>query len=116
MKKALHYINCMMYLGTTIPYATIIYVAYGMYAQFLLGVTQVVIAVSLLLLKNDYTQTIKLHLKRYWCYTITIITLIILYVTLNIVINEILLITVVFIIPMLIASYFMYITHLIQKQ
>lgn len=99
-----------------IPYITIYYVVYGMYAQFLLGIIQLLIAIILLFFKKNFTSTIKRHLINYWKSVIIIAFILLIICISNNLNDSITPIVIVFIIPMLIATYFVYITYLIQKQ
>ncbi len=114
--KILHYINCFFYLITITPYVTIYYFFFGMYAQFILGIVQILIAIILLLYMKRHSEIIKKHISSYWVFTlINLLIILILYKT-NVMNDDIIQITFVFVTPMLIASYFIYITYLIQKQ
>lgn len=114
--KALHYINSLFYGFTIIPYLTIYYFAYGMYAQFLLGILQMVIALILLLYIKKFNLKVKRHFKNYWISTLGTLLILFLFSQTEKTINEALVIVFVFIIPIFIASYFIYITYLIQKK
>ncbi|SFC82995.1 hypothetical protein SAMN04487987_101166 [Algibacter pectinivorans] len=114
--RNLHYTNCFFYSLTLIPYITIYYFIYGMYAQLILGVTQIIMALVLLFFGKKLNREIKKHLKNYWILTLGILLLIFLFTQANSNTNEIILVLFVFILPMGIASYFLYITHLIRKQ
>ncbi|WP_298555454.1 hypothetical protein [uncultured Algibacter sp.] len=74
--KVLHYINCFFYALAVIPYITIYYVMYGMYAQFLLGVSQVILALVLFVFLKKFNHEIKKHLRNYWILTLGILSLI----------------------------------------
>ncbi len=114
--KTLHYINCFFYFITIAPYITIYYFFFGLYAQFILGIVQIFIAIIVSLYMKKLSETKKRHIYRYWILTlINLLIILILYKT-NIMSNNISQIAFVFVTPMLIASYFIYITYLIQKQ
>lgn len=89
---------------------------YGMYAQFLLGISQIVIALILLFFLKNFSSKIKSHLKNYWILTLGILSLLFLFSQIHQTSNDFLVILFVFIIPMFIASYFIYVTYLIQKK
>ncbi len=114
--KVLHYINCSFYALAVIPYITIYCVMYGMYAQFLLGVYQVILALVLFTFFKKFNNEIKKHLRNYGILTLGILSLIFLISKTYQSGNDPILVVFVFIIPMLIASYFVYITYLIQKK
>ena len=114
--KALHYINLIFYTITIILYATIYFVIYGLYAQFFLGIIQVIIAFTLLFYKKNFNEIIKKHFLNYWILVlVTLVAIAALSIKSNFS-NSFIYITILFIIPMLIATYFVYITYLIQKQ
>ncbi len=114
--KALHYINCFFYLITIIPYLTIYYAMVGMYVQFILGFVQIIIAIILLFYTKKYNKNIKEHILYYWSSVLVILFIILALSKSNNIGNDIIQIAFIIIIPMLIASYFVYITYLIQKQ
>lgn len=114
--KTLHYINCFFYVLTLAPYATIYYFFFGMYAQLALGVVQLLLALIILLGINKHNKTIKRHIANYWIMTLLNLLIILIIHKTNLINNGALTISFVFVSPMLIASYFVYITHLIQKQ
>lgn len=89
---------------------------YGIYAQFLLGVVQLIIAFSLLFFNSVHSEIIKLHLRRYWVLALATIASILILSKLKLMQSEILMIIITFIFPMFIATYFVYITYMIQKK
>ena len=114
--KTLHYINCFFYLLTLMPYLTVIYAFIGMYAQFILGIAQILLAILVLFHKKKLNRIIKKHISNYWIATLTNLLVILILFKTNFTNNETITILFLFIIPMLIASYFVYITYLIQKK
>ncbi len=114
--KTLHYINCFFYLITIVPYITIHYFLYGMYAQFILGIAQIVIALIISLYFKKHSRINKKHVSNYWIATFTNLLAIPILFKTNFTNNYTITILFLFIIPMLIASYFDYITYSIQKQ
>ncbi|AUP80303.1 hypothetical protein C1H87_16950 [Flavivirga eckloniae] len=95
-------------------YATIHFIFFALYAQILLGFVQILIALILLFFINRYNKKIKRLFAFYWGAALT--TLILIYLLFELNPHGSILKYEVFIIPMLIASYFVYITYLIQKQ
>ncbi|WP_412984003.1 hypothetical protein [Pontimicrobium sp. IMCC45349] len=113
--KLIHYINTIVYLITIIPYITIKYAFLGMYAQILLGITQLIIGIILVIFINRLTKKQTYLLKLYWLFTLTIIALMSIVGYFEIY-TSYLLIPLVFILPMCIATYSVYLTYLIQKK
>lgn len=114
--KILHYINCLFYLITIVPYITIQYAFFGMYAQFILGIAQIVIAIIISLYFKKHSRINKKHISNYWIAALTNLLAILILFKTNFTNNETITILFLFIIPMLIASYFVYITYSIQKK
>lgn len=113
--KIIHYLNCLLYLITIVPYISFYYYLYGLYAQILLGPVQLILAAILLFNKNKLSVITKKHLNNYWIAVILNIVFIgVLYIfkeNAHMVFPLIIL----FIIPMVIASYFIYITFLAKR-
>ncbi len=114
--KILHCANCCFYILTIIPYITIYFVMYGMYAQFLLGVIQLILALILLFSLKKFNLDIRKHMKRYWMSVLGILSFIWVISKSSGIKDDVIQVLFVFVIPMIIASYFVYITYLIQKQ
>ena len=114
--KTLHYINCFFYLITITPYITIYYFFLGMYAQFMLGIVQILIAIIISFYIKRLRNTSKKHISNYWVLTLINLLIILIFYKTNIMSNSICQIVFVFVTPMLIASYFIYITYIIHKQ
>lgn len=106
----------MVYLATVVLYGSIIYILLGMYAQLFLGAIQLIIALILVFLRNRFTLAVKDHLKRYWLYVLINITLIATFVHTGLIENDFIQTAILFVFPMLIATYFVFITYLINKQ
>ena len=113
--KALHYINLVFYTITIILYATIYLVIYGLYAQFFLGIIQVIIAFTLLFYKKNFNLIIKKHFLYYWILVLTTLVVIAALSIKSNFSNSFVYTSILFVIPMLIATYFVYITYLIKK-
>ena len=113
--KALHYINCFFYVITLAPYATVYYAFFGMYAQIALGVVQLLLAVIVLIGFRQHKR-IKRHISNYWVMALLNLLIILIINKTNLINYGAATITFVFVTPMLIASYFVYITYLIQKE
>ena len=117
--KFLYYFNWLIYVATIILYISVYYVEYGMCLQFILGITQILTGIITLLVIKSFTVKIKTLLKRYWVLTAYTLVSIVIISYLQMAINEdisILLITLYFVIPMCIATYFLRILYLINRQ
>ncbi|WOD42284.1 hypothetical protein [Hwangdonia lutea] len=114
--KILHYINCFFYLITIVPYITIYYFFIGLYAQIILGIAQLVIAIIISLYVTKHSRINKRHISNYWIAALTNLLVILILFKTNFTNNETITTVFLFILPMLIASYFVYITYSIQKQ
>ncbi|MBR9914120.1 MAG: hypothetical protein GYB32_04730 [Algicola sp.] len=114
--KLLYRINLIIFSLTITAYATIIFVILGMYMQILLGITQLIMAVILLFFMKAFTIKINKMLRVYWFAVVLTMSVISIMLSASIVKYEFLQLLFAFIIPMLIASYLLRITYLIQKQ
>ncbi len=107
--KTLDRINKVAFILTLILYVTIIY---GMITQILLGITQLTIAVILLFKKDDLTEEINKYMNYYWGLVFGFFIFIgLLYYNIFPDIARLL----IFIIPICIAGYFVFITNKILK-
>lgn len=110
--KILHHINCFIYFTTIGFYASVYLIILGAYAQIALGVTQLIIALILILSFNKLNKKVKKMIVYYWIITLSLLSFLLYKHYSQSLSNEMISL---FIIPMLIASYFVYLTYLNQK-
>ena len=103
----------MAYLITISLYASIEYVMLGMIASFFLGVIQLLLGILLLFNYDSLCNSHQKYLKTYW--TMVILNVATILIVTKIGFNDFYGIIIVQIIPMLIASYFIFLTYQIQK-
>nr|WP_321247752.1 hypothetical protein [uncultured Psychroserpens sp.] len=108
--KILHYSNVVFYIVTVLAYVSS-EVAVGLLFQFFLGIIQLLY--FLICRTRENNQSIKKHLKSYALLVVFIFIIGVLLLAIQPYTNTS---TFLIIIPMLIATYFVYITYLIQKQ
>lgn len=111
--KTLHYINLMAFIITIGLYASIEYVMYGMIASFFLGIIQLFLGIILIIYYKNLSIIQQNYLKTYW--TVVILNITAIFILSELRFNKFYLILVVQIIPMLIATYFVFLTYQIQK-
>ncbi|MBJ2174925.1 hypothetical protein JBL43_11800 [Aureibaculum sp. A20] len=113
--KTLHYINLTAFLITFGLYASIHFGIYGMIASLGLGVIQLFLGIVLVVYSKEFSNKHQNYLKIYWILAILNITAIIIVTETRHGLNSYYAATLTFIIPMFIASYFVYLTYQIQK-
>ena len=113
--KTLHYINLTAFLITFGLYASIHFVIYGMIASLCLGVIQLFLGIILVVYSKEFSKKHQNDLKIYWILAILNIMALIIISETRFGINSYYTATLTFIIPMFIASYFVYLTYQIQK-
>lgn len=116
--KILFYINVLVYILTAGLYISVRYAMFGMYAQVLLGLVQLLSAAILFFFYRSFTKKIQKNFIGYWLSAIMILSFIIFdfgTTGLNILADKTLQILFVFVIPMIIATHFIRLTYLIQR-
>ncbi|WP_129749269.1 hypothetical protein [Flavobacterium beibuense] len=109
--RYLHILNRFCFFATLLLYTTIFF---GMYAQMVLGPLQLLIAISITYLYfKKIPQNLKNLILYYWLFAIT--ALILAFLGWNDAIPDHLIILTVFVIPMMVAAYFVYVTYRIDK-
>ncbi|MET2985891.1 hypothetical protein [Aureibaculum conchae] len=111
--KTLHYINLAALLITIGLYASIKFVMYGMIASFFLGIIQLFLGIILIVYYQNFSTIHQNYLKTYWAIVILDITAIIIISDFSV--NHFYSMIIVQIIPMLIATYFVFLTYQVQK-
>ena len=105
-------VNAWMYGITLALYITVIG---GLLFQILLGITQVIMAISLFFGWNDYTKKVKLHLSIYS--GITFLYLAFFFgISMDHYMGDYVVIPFYMILPMAIGGYFVYITSLLKNE
>lgn len=111
--KLIHLINTFATCITLLGYILFIYP--GMLAQIILGPLQIILAI---IISVKYFDLVKYenqkHLEKYWTAVVISLILIVISYKNHAAFNNFKIVTV-FVIPMLIACYFLYITNLINK-
>ena len=111
--KILHYINGMFYLFTIIIYIT--FNKAGAAPQTVLGIMQMLMAL-ILIIKKWPIKTIRTHVLRYGLLVGSYFLILGFLSSIFGNMDDFFVIILFVIIPMLIATYFVYITYLLQKQ
>lgn len=112
--RILHFTNLTTFIITIALFASIHFIMYGMIASIFLGALQLLFGIILVVYYKDLSVKHQNYLKGYWAIVIVNITAIIIISEIDV--NYFYGILIVQIIPMIIASYFVFITYQIQKK
>ena len=111
--KTIYHINLIIYSITLLLYVSIYLFIHGLYAQVVLGFIQIVSATILLFSCNLYPKKIRTNLRVYWI--VAIIDLLFVFYEPWRNLNETVTTFALYLIPMCLATYFIYINYVIQK-
>ena len=118
--KLLFYSNAIIYITILSCYISVIYTVYGLIAQFIFGIFQLIVGFYLLTVCYNFNQKVRTFIKYYWTSIVIYIPILIgllLLISNNVIQSnsKALAVLMIIVAPMLIATYLIFILYNIQK-